>query len=97
MQGRLALLHVGLGLEELYLAHGLALDDLLHTLIAALGVGQLGLCGLQRGLGLTHGIAVGSGVDEPEHVALAHTLTGRHVALDELSADPAHHLHGRIG
>ena len=97
VQGRLALLHVGFGLQQLYLAHGLALDDLLHTLVTAAGIGQLGLCGLQRGFGLTHGIAVGSGVDQPEHVALAHTLSGRHVALGELSADPAHHLHGRIG
>ena len=96
VQGRLTLLHVGFGLQELYLAHGLALDYLLHTLVAAAGVCQFGLCGLQGGFGLTHRIAVGSGVDQPEYVALAHTLSGRDVALGELSVHPAHHLHGRI-
>ena len=74
---RLATLHIGLRLDELDSAHGIALDGLLHAFVIALRINQIRLRVFQIRLRLFHGILVQGRVDDEEYLPLLHRLAGR--------------------
>ena len=75
VNSRFAALYAALCLQQLYLAHGIAVDSLLHALIVAVGIFKFRLRSVQCGFGLCNSIFVQYGFNHEQLFAFLYTAS----------------------